>query len=117
MSRHEDMVSLRHMRDHAHEAMVLMHGRLQQDLESDRMLELAVVRLLEVVGEAASRVSKKMRDDSDRIPWTQVMGLRNRLIHGYDSVDMDIVWEILHQDIPPLIIELDRLLPPVEHTS
>ena len=114
MSRHEDMVSLRQMRDHAHEAMVLIQGRLQEDLESDRTLELSVVRLLEIVGEAASRVSKKMRDDSNRIPWAQVIGLRNRLIHAYDSVDIEIVWEILHRDIPSLIVELDRLLPSAE---
>lgn len=68
------------------------------------------MRLLEIVGEAASRVPADERTKCPSIPWTQIVGLRNRLIHGYDSVDFDILWESLTQDLPPLIAELEGRL-------
>jgi uncharacterized protein with HEPN domain len=76
------------------------------------MLSLALVRLLEIVGEAAYQTSKKVRDQHAAIPWPQIIGLRNRLIHGYDAVDLDILWQIIQEDLPPLIAELEKVLPP-----
>jgi uncharacterized protein with HEPN domain len=112
MWRREDLVRLRHMLDHAHEAAGLVRGRSRSDLDSDRVLNLALVRLLEIVGEAASRVSEEVRRHYQEIAWSQIVSLRHRLIHGYDSVDMDILWQILQKDIPPLITELERIVPP-----
>lgn len=86
----------------------MMRGKTRPDLDSDRMLNLALVRLLEIVGEAANRVSVEERSRFPRIPWFQLIGLRNRLIHGYDSVDFDILWQIVTQDLPPLVEELER---------
>ncbi len=74
------------------------------------MLSLALVRLLEIVGEAASRVSNDGRALLPQLPWVEIIGLRNRLIHGYDSVDFDILWEILRSDIPALVAELRKSL-------
>jgi uncharacterized protein with HEPN domain len=91
MSHHEDTVRIRHMLDSADEALSLIEGKKRGDLDSDRLLGLALVRLLEVLGEAASRISKDYRAVHPEIPWMQIIGLRNRLIHGYDSVDMDIL--------------------------
>jgi uncharacterized protein with HEPN domain len=91
MSHHEDTVRIRHMLDSADEALSLIEGKKRGDLDSDRLLGLALVRLLEVLGEAASRISKDYRPGHPEIPWMQIIGLRNRLIHGYDSVDMDIL--------------------------
>ena len=75
-------------------------------------LNLALVRLLEVVGEAAGRVSPATCSLYPDIAWSKVVGLRNRLIHGYDDVDFDVLWAILRDDLEPLIAELERILNP-----
>ena len=112
MSRHEDIIALRHMLAHAREACEMVRGKRRRDLDRDRKLNLALVRLLEVIGEAASRVSPGARARHSSIPWPEIVGLRNRLIHGYDAVDFDILWEIITHDLPPLISELERIVPP-----
>ena len=66
---------------------------------------------MEVIGEAASRVTTDYQIMYPAIPWLQIIGLRNRLVHGYDAVDMDILWQILKQDLPILIEELENILP------
>ena len=111
MSRHESSLRLRHMLDYAREAAAMAEGKTQSDLHSDRQLNLALVRLLEVIGEAASRVPKEERDRIPDIPWPEIVSLRNRLIHGYDTVDFDVLWEILTQDLPPLIEVLEKIAP------
>jgi len=110
MTRHDDTMRLRHMLDYATEAVEMAGGRQQRDLESDRQLSLALTRLVEIVGEAAARVSAEGRERWQGIPWRGVVGLRNRLVHGYDAVDMDILWAIVQDDLPPLIAELSRIL-------
>jgi uncharacterized protein with HEPN domain len=98
------------MLDHAREAVALAQGKSRADLDSDRLLELALVQLLEVAGEAANRVPSEDRARYPDIPWPQIVSLRNRLIHGYDAVDLDILWQIIEQDLPPLIATLDSIL-------
>jgi len=110
MSRHDETVRIRHMLAHVREAAELVAGRSRIDLDTDRVLGLALVRLLEIVGEAAGRVSPHVRAKHPEIPWPEIVGLRNRLIHGYDSVDMDILWEILVHDLPPLAEDLAQIV-------
>lgn len=110
MSRHEGDIRLRHMLDHAKEAVAMAKGRTRAELDSDRQLNLSLVRLLEIVGEAASRVPAEERVRHPDIPWPEIVGLRNRLIHGYDSVDFDILWQIVSDDLPPLIAALEKAL-------
>jgi uncharacterized protein with HEPN domain len=110
MSRHESTVRLHHMLDHAREAFALIHGKNRTDLDTDRKLNLALVRLLEIVGEAASRTTKEDREAYPEIPWPKIVGLRNRLIYGYDLVDFDVLWQILNNDLPPLIAKLEEIL-------
>src|SRR3989442_647109 len=98
-------VRLRHMLDAAREAAQMAQGKTRADLDTDRPLNLSLVRLLEVVGEAASRVPALERVRYPGIPWPQIVGLRTRLIHGYDNVDFDILWQIVTHDLPPLIAE------------
>lgn len=74
------------------------------------MRQLALVRLLEIVGEAANRVSKEAQRRHRSIPWAAVVGMRNRLIHGYDIVDLDIVWNTITADLPSLIESLETVL-------
>lgn len=110
MSRRTPELRLRHMRDHGREALTLIAGRSREDLEHDRLLQLALVRLLEIIGEAAARTPEVTRAENPHIAWAQIVGLRNRLIHGYDSIDLDIVWTVLNQDLPRLTAQLEAIL-------
>src|SRR5438105_15279965 len=86
-----DQIRISQMLSHAEEAIQFSAGRVRADLDTDRLLNLALVRLLEIVGEAATRVSPAVQAANPSIPWPQIVGLRNRLIHGYDAVDFDIL--------------------------
>ena len=88
----------------------MVRGRTRAQLDSDRQLNLSLVRLLEIVGEAAGRVPAEDRASHPDIPWAEIVGLRNRLIHGYDSVDFDILWLIVSDDLPPLVAALETAL-------
>jgi uncharacterized protein with HEPN domain len=112
MSHRDPGPRLRHMLDHAREAVAMVKGRRRADLDRDRQLNLALVRLLEIVGEAATRVPEEARSSYPQIPWAQIVSLRNRLIHGYDAVDFDVLWEIVVSDLPPLIVALEKAAPP-----
>ena len=109
MPQHNPDVRLRHMLDAAREAAQMAQGKTRADLDTDRPLNLSLVRLLEIVGEAASRVPPGERAQYSGIPWLQIIGLRNRLIHGYDNVDFDILWEIVTRDLPHLIAALEKI--------
>ncbi|MCH9034966.1 MAG: DUF86 domain-containing protein [Planctomycetes bacterium] len=82
MSRTNDQNRLRHMLDHAREAVAFVHGKTREDLEHDRLLQLGLVRLIEIVGEAAARVSKETQDAHSGTPWAQIVSTRNRLSHA-----------------------------------
>ena len=79
-------------------------------MDTDRMLNLALVRLMEVIGEAASRVRKIFDHSTRQVPWRDITDLRNRLVHGYDSVDFDVLWTIIRDDLPPLIEQLEVIV-------
>jgi uncharacterized protein with HEPN domain len=110
MSRHDPLVSVRQMLDHAREATAMVRGRSRAELDTDRQLNLALVRLVEIVGEAAARVPEDFRQRYSQVPWRQTVALRNRLIHGYDVIDFDILWVILRQDLPALIETLGEIV-------
>jgi uncharacterized protein with HEPN domain len=110
MSRHDDRARLLHMLDHAREAVAMTVGCTRPDLDSDRQLNLALVRLLEITGEAASRVTPQTQVLLPGIPWADITGLRHRVVHGYDQVDLDVVWETIVGDLPHLIAQLELYL-------
>ena len=110
MTRHDDKVRLQHMLENAREARVMIEGKERSDLRRERMMELALIRLIEVIGEAAARVSSEGQAKYSSIPWPQVVGMRNRLIHGYDRVDFDVLWDTIEDDLPPLIAEIEKIL-------
>ena len=111
MPKHDDEVSLRHMLEHAHEATAMIVRKDRSDLEASRMLSLALVRLIEIIGEAANRVSKTRQKQLSQLPWPLIIGMRNRLIHGYDVVDLDIVWQTVTEELPSLITILEGIVP------
>ena len=108
----KDAVRLGHMLDYSREAVELVAARSRGDLDSDRLLELALVRLIEVAGEAAARVSPATQARHPQIPWALIIGMRNRLVHGYDTVDHQALWDTLTDDLPALIGELESIVPP-----
>ncbi|MGZ6237020.1 MAG: HepT-like ribonuclease domain-containing protein [Syntrophales bacterium] len=110
MTRHDVLVRVRHMLDNAREALNMTVGLCHEDLDKNRQLNLALVRLLEILGEAAARVDDDFRQQHVDIPWRDIADLRNRLIHGYDTVNFDILWAILREDLPPLIARLEDIL-------
>lgn len=110
MTRHDESVRLRHMLRAAEEAVALSRGRTRQDLADDRLLELALTKLVETIGEAASRVPAGTRAEAPAIPWPEIVTMRHRLVHGYDTVDLDMLWATVNEDLPALIPVLAKVL-------
>jgi len=110
MSKHDPEVSLRQILAYAKEAVEISRGKTRQDLDNERLLNLALTRLLELLGEAANRVPEEVRSKYPDLPWLQMIAARNRLIHGYDCVDFDILWAIIQNDLPVLMIRLEEIL-------
>jgi uncharacterized protein with HEPN domain len=106
----DDVTRLGHMLDAAREAVSFGADRTRQDVETNRMLALALVKCLEIVGEAASQVSAEGRAALPQLPWRLVIGMRNRLIHGYFDVDYNVVWDTVTRNLPPLIAQLEQVL-------
>ena len=106
----EDDVLLRDMLDHARRAVEAVAEKHRSDLDSDLILAAALERFIEVIGEAASKVSPSTRASSPEIPWKEIIGMRNRLVHGYAAVDHDIVWNVVSADLREMIDALERTL-------
>ena len=87
-------------------------GKTQDEIAADRKLQLALTRLIEIVGEAATRVSQETRLRHPVIPWPEMVGMRNRLIHGYDMVDWAVLQSTIAVDLPQLVTQLEAILGP-----
>jgi uncharacterized protein with HEPN domain len=99
------------MLDYAREAFEMAKGNTAINLDKDRKLALALTHLVELIGEAASQVPQEVREKYPNVPWPKVVGIRNRLIHGYDFVDYAILWDTITDDLPPLIQEFEKIIP------
>ena len=106
----EDEALLRDMLDYARRAVAAVAERERSDLESDFVLAAALERFIEVIGEAATKISPGAKASAPQIPWREIIGMRNRLAHGYASVDHDIVWDVVAGDLEMIIEALDALL-------
>ena len=111
MSRHDDAVRLRHLLEAARKAVALAAGKARVDIEADEVVQLALARLLEIVGEAAGKVTPAYRDAHSEIPWAAMGGLRNRLAHAYFDVDLGVLLDIVANDLPALVRQVEALLP------
>jgi uncharacterized protein with HEPN domain len=103
-----DEIRLRH-----NEALSFLHGRTSENLRSERMLLLALVKEIEIIGEAAGRISVETQNTLAGIPWPKVISMRNRLIHAYADVNLAIIWETVTEALPVLVTELEKVLPPL----
>jgi len=112
----DDIIRFQHMLDAVNEILEFTDGKSRSDLDDIRVLALALVKLLEIIGEAASGISKVTKDEHPELPWKQMIGMRNRLIHGYFDIDLDIVWQTVDMDLPPLKIKLESILRQVENS-
>ena len=108
MSHREDETHLRDMLDYAGKAVEAIRGCSRADLDCDAVLGAALERFVEIIGEAANRVQDERRRAMPDVPWKQIVGMRNRLIHGYIAVDLDILWNVVHDDLPALIERLEK---------
>ena len=106
----DDAVYLGHMLDSARKVSQKACGVDRGDYDQDENLRLALTHLLQVIGEAASRVSRDFRDAHSQIEWSAIIGMRQKVVHDYMNVDEDIVWETAIGDIPPLIATLETLV-------
>jgi len=98
------------MLDAAREAQGFIASRSRSDLDHDRLLLLALVKDVEIIGEAATRVSPETRLEWGDIAWQDIVAMRHRLTHGYFDIDLDIVWSTVTDDLPPLVAQLERAL-------
>jgi uncharacterized protein with HEPN domain len=106
----EDRFRLQHMLEAARAAVDFIGGRDRSDFEKDLALVFAVTRAIEVMGEAASKVTTATRSADTNIPWKEVVAMRNRLIHAYFDIDREILWRTVRDELPPLIARLRDLL-------
>ena len=110
--RREDEIRLRHMLDAAQEAVSFARGRTRDDLNTDRPLVLSLMMDIAILGEAATRISEAAREQLPAIPWDEIISMRNRIIHAYFDVNLDIVWQTVQEDLPGLVSLLEPLVPP-----
>ncbi len=97
------------MLDAAKEARSFASGKKRSDLDNNRQLALALVKDIEIIGEAASKVSQETRTKHPAIPWLDIINMRNRLIHAYFDIDLEIVWDTATKDLLPLVAELEKI--------
>jgi uncharacterized protein with HEPN domain len=102
----DDVIRLRHMQEAAEKAVEFSAGKARADLATEQMLVLALVKCVEIIGEAATKVSDESRMELPAIPWADIIGMRHRLIHGYFDINLDIVWTTVTQELPRLIEQL-----------
>ena len=108
--RKDDLVRLRHMLDAAREAMEFIRNSRRKDLDGDRKLTLALVKDVEIIGEAAYQISEDTRRTLPEIPWEDIVGMRHRLVHAYFDINLDILWKTVQEDLPPLVRILSEKL-------
>jgi uncharacterized protein with HEPN domain len=110
MSHHDPLVRVLHMRDYSREAIDLLGSKTLDELQKDRTLQLALLQLIEIIGEASTRISQDFKQQHPSVPWSKAAAMRNRLIHGYDAVNIPIVFNTIRTHLPPLLEQLEQLL-------
>lgn len=105
-----DEVRIRHLVEAAEKAVAYASQHSREDLDSDELLRLALTKLVEIVGEAAKQVTEATRARHPDVPWSAAARMRDRLVHHYFDVNLDVLWATVTEDLPSL---LERT-PPLE---
>jgi uncharacterized protein with HEPN domain len=111
MSR-RDLVYVGHMLDTARKAVSKTQGISRETYDADENLRLALIHLVQTIGEAGRQVSREFRDSHSDIRWADIIGMRHKVVHDYLGVDDDIVWQVVTEDLPKLVTALDAISPP-----
>lgn len=106
----EDLIRIRHILDAVKETLAFSMDKCRDDLDNNRMLALAIIKELEIIGEAASKITPEFKASQPHIPWLDIVGMRNRLTHGYFDVDLDLVWTTLQEDLPLILEQLEIMV-------
>ncbi len=117
MTEHDPLVRLRHMRDYARSAIAIAERGSRDTLDRDEMFAFALIHALSMIGEAAAGVPPDIRDAAPEVPWADVIGMRHRLIHGYDHTRYGIVWDTMTVDVPELLGRLEALIRRLEEMA
>ncbi|MBL8116378.1 MAG: DUF86 domain-containing protein [Anaerolineae bacterium] len=110
MTRHDDSLYLQHMLESTTKAITFVQDKSRMDYDQDEILRLALLHLIQTIGEAARNVSQSFQDAHPQIPWKPIMGIRHRIVHNYADVDDDVVWKTVSTDLPPLLEALSKIV-------
>ncbi|MBW4582202.1 MAG: DUF86 domain-containing protein [Tildeniella nuda ZEHNDER 1965/U140] len=110
MTQRDEQVYIGHMLDTANKAIEFVQGITRDDFDNNELLRLSLTHLLQVIGEAARRVSPSFRATYPQIDWKAIVGMRSKVVHDYLNVDEDIVWDTVINELPSLVKELENIL-------
>jgi len=105
-----DSIRIQHILDALEESFLFAKGKSREDLNNDRILVLSLIKEIEIIGEAASKISVELKTKYSEIPWVDIIGMRNKLIHGYFEVNLDILWNTIKKDLPKLQKQLQTII-------
>lgn len=105
-----DLIRIRHMPQSAKDAIFFVGTKSRRDLVHDRMLVLSIIKSVEIIGEAATKITKETKNKYPDLPWSDIIARRNRLIHVYYDIDLDRVWDTIIDDLPLLILALEAIV-------
>lgn len=111
----DDEIRLRHMLDAAREATSFVRDSARSDLNTNRQLVLALVKNIEIFGEAATKITESTRRSLSELPWEEIIRMRHRLVHEYFDINLDIVWNTAQEELPELIVLLESAISPASH--
>ena len=104
-----DLVYVGHMLDMARKAVSKTQGISRETYDADENLRLAVVHLIQTIGEAARQVSREFCENHPDVRWADIIGMRHKVVHDYLGIDDDIVWQVATEDLPKLVTSLETL--------
>jgi uncharacterized protein with HEPN domain len=111
----KDLTRFKHMLDSTQAILAFAEGRKRSDLDRDRQFLSAVLREFAVLGEAANKISEKMKKRFPEFPWKEMIGMRNRLIHAYFDIDHDVIWRTIREYLPTLRELLEQIVYSLNH--
>lgn len=109
-SEQNDLVRLQHMREAAEKAIDFVNGKTRASLDNDEVLVFALTHALTIIGEAANTITDTFRAAHPQVPWAVIIGMRHRIVHAYFEVDLNIVWDTVTKNLPPLLQQIDLIL-------